>query len=204
MADDRRNGPIHRAAFIASEQDSCPIPDGEMGLWNDGGVLTYRQDNGNDVALTDLSLLDYAEAGDMAAAGLAASNSAGTSDEVSRGDHVHATGKQIAAASALLIADPGDGQAIAVTHGGVCALTSGASGETRTLAIPTFLGQRISLSHDVDGGGAIEITVAADFDQSGNDKITMQDAGDFAELVGVQVGGSRVWRLVVNVGCTLS
>ena len=104
--------------------------------------------------------------------------------------------------SAVAIADPGDAGAIPVTRTGQVAITT-AGAETRTLAIPTFAGQRLTLSMDVDAGDAV-VTVAAAFNQAGNNTITLNDAGDTVELVGVQVGGALVWRAVVNDGATLS
>ena len=104
--------------------------------------------------------------------------------------------------SAVAITDPGDAGAIPVTRSGVCPITT-AGAETRTLAIPSFVGQRLTIPMDVDGGDAV-ITVAAAFNQTGNNTITLNDAGDTVELVGVQVGGALVWRVVVNDGATLA
>jgi len=101
-----------------------------------------------------------------------------------------------------LIADPGDAGAIPVTRSGTCAITS-AGAETRTLAIPTLEGQKLSLSLDVDGGD-VTITVASAINQTGNTTIVMGDAGDVIILEGVQVAGALVWRVVVNDGCALS
>ena len=102
------------------------------------------------------------------------------------------------------LTDPGDAGAIPVTKTGNCALTSGAEAETRTLAIPTIAGQELAISLDVDGGGDIAITVAAAINQTGNDTITLGDAGDTIVLKAVQVAGALVWRVVVNDGCTLT
>ena len=104
----------------------------------------------------------------------------------------------------LLIADPGDGLAIPATDSGNCAMTSAGAPETRTLVIPTFVGQELRLSHDVDGGGAIAITVAGGIDSAGNTTITMADAGDAATLEAMQVAGALVWRIMGNAGCALT
>lgn len=200
MADDRRNSTQHRAALALPSLTTCPITLGEVGLWNNSGALKVRKADGTDIAYADLSALDYAEAGDMAAAGNAAANAAGTSDEVSRGDHVHAQGKMVAAATALAVTDPGDAGAVAVTHSGVCNLTTGASGETRTVADPAFIGQELVLSLAVDGGGDAAITFASDFDQSGNNVMTFGDAGDMAKFVATLIGANRKWRLICNLG----
>jgi hypothetical protein len=95
----------------------------------------------------------------------------------------------------LLIADPGDGNAIPVTDSGNCAMTSAGAPETRTMAIPTLVGQQIRLSHDVDGGGNIAVTVAGGIDSVGNTIITFGDAGDAAILDAMQVAGALVWRI---------
>jgi hypothetical protein len=102
------------------------------------------------------------------------------------------------------IADPGDAGAIPVLRSGNCALTTGAAGETRTIADPGTVGLTLSVSHDVDGGGDAVITVATAFNQTGNNTITMADAGDTVVLTSVQVAGSPVWRLVVNDGAALT
>ena len=105
-------------------------------------------------------------------------------------------------AAPAAITDPGDAGAIPVTRSGNVAITT-AGAETRTLAVPTYAGQDLTISMDVDAGDAV-ITVAAAINQTGNNTITLDDAGDTVKLVGVQVGGSLVWRTVVNDGATLS
>ncbi len=100
------------------------------------------------------------------------------------------------------IADPGDAGASAVTGpGSVDIVTAGA--ETRTLADPTFRGQQISLCMKTDGGDCV-ITAASAINQTGNNTITMNDAGDSLQLVAIQVGNNLRWRVVYNDGCTLS
>ena len=101
------------------------------------------------------------------------------------------------------IADPGDGGAIPVTKSGTVAITTTGVDDTRTLAIPTFAGQRLDISLGVDAGDAV-ITVAAAVNQAGNNTLTGADAGDHIELVGVQVAGALVWRVVANDGWALS
>lgn len=101
-----------------------------------------------------------------------------------------------------LIADPGDGQAIPVTRSGVCAITTAGS-ETRTLAAPSFIGQRLALVIDVDGGTCV-VTVASLVNQTGDNTITMAEVKDFIELLAVQIGGAKLWRVVVADGAALS
>lgn len=100
------------------------------------------------------------------------------------------------------IADPGNAGAIAVTNSGTCPLVS-AGAETRTIAAPTFAGQRIVLACKtyVDN---IVVTASAAINQAGNTTITLNGAGDFIELVGVELGGAKVWRVSANDGCALS
>lgn len=101
------------------------------------------------------------------------------------------------------IPDPGNAGAISVTRSGTCSLVT-AGAETRTLAIPTFLGQMIQMSMQTDGGDGV-VTVAAAFNAAGNTVITFNDVGDQVLLTGARTtAGALVWRLIVNNGTTLS
>lgn len=102
-----------------------------------------------------------------------------------------------------VITDPGTGAAIPVRQSGVCCITTGASGQTNTLAAPTFKGQIITLVLDTDGGGDRVVTVSAAFNQAGNTTITLNDAGDTISLIGATIAGALRWRLINNDGCTL-
>ncbi len=102
----------------------------------------------------------------------------------------------------VAIADPGDAAAIPVTRSASVPITT-TGAETRTLAIPGLAGITISISMDVDGGDCV-ITVAAAINQTGNNTITMDDAGDTIVLTAVQVASALVWRVASNDGCTLS
>lgn len=99
------------------------------------------------------------------------------------------------------VSDPGNGGAIAVTRSGTCALTS-AGAETRTLAIPTFVGQVLNISMTVDAGDIV-VTVAQAFNQAANTTITFNDAGDHIALIGCTVGGALRWRVLASDGVTL-
>jgi len=101
-----------------------------------------------------------------------------------------------------VIADPGDAGAIPVLRSGNVAITT-AGAETRTLAVPATVGITLAISCDVYVGDAV-ITVASPFNQTGNNTITLNTAGDTVVLTSVQVGGAVVWRLVVNDGATLA
>jgi hypothetical protein len=118
--------------------------------------------------------------------------------------NVKFNGPTRAETNARLIVDPGNAGAISVLNDGVCALTTGGSAQTRTVAIPSFVGQRLTLCLDTDGGGDVAVTFASDIDQSGNNVWTAGDAGDTLELVGATIGGTRAWRMIANLGGALS
>lgn len=101
-----------------------------------------------------------------------------------------------------VIADPGDAGAIPVTQSGSVAIVTAGS-ETRTLAIPTFIGQTLALFIDTDGGTAV-ITVAQPINQTGNNTITMADVRDYIKLEAISVGGALRWQVTANDGAALS
>lgn len=101
------------------------------------------------------------------------------------------------------IADPGDGQAIPVTASGSVAITTAAA-ETNTMAIPTFVGQQISLICDVYAVGDRVVTVASTVNQTGNNTLTFGAAADMIVLTAMQVAGVLVWRATANDGVALS
>lgn len=103
-----------------------------------------------------------------------------------------------------LRADPGTGQAIPVTRSATFALTTGASGETNTLAAPSFQGQLITLVLQVDGGGNRVITSAVPINQTGNNTITLADAHDCITLQGIYSAGAARWHVAANDGAALS
>jgi predicted RecA/RadA family phage recombinase len=100
------------------------------------------------------------------------------------------------------IADPGASGAIPVTASGHCEIVTAAA-ETRTLAAPTFNGQQLLLSMKTDGGDCV-ITCATTVNQTGNNTITLNDAGDALLLVAKQNGTNLRWSVVSNDGATLS
>lgn len=103
---------------------------------------------------------------------------------------------------AVAIADPGNAGAISVKQSGVCAMTS-AGAETRTIAIPAFIGQEITLIDDTHVGNIV-VTAAAAINQTGNTVMTFGAAADFIVLKAATVGGSLVWRVAANDGVALS
>jgi len=104
-----------------------------------------------------------------------------------------------------LIPDPGTGVALPVSKSGEIQIVTGGSGETNTLAIPTFHGQRLVLSMKTDGGGDRVITVASAINASGNTIITLNDAGD-AICLEASRGSAGVlkWNVAWTNGPSLS
>lgn len=101
-----------------------------------------------------------------------------------------------------VIADPGAAGAIPVLKSGSVMLTS-AGVATRTLAIPTFKGQRLSVSCDTFGG-AITLTVAAVVNQTLNNTLTFGAARDNCVLLAITVGGALKWQIIWNDGVVLT
>lgn len=100
------------------------------------------------------------------------------------------------------IADPGDAGAIPVVNSGsVSIVTAGA--ETRTIAIPTAVGQQLSVYMKTDVGDCT-ITVASAINETGNNTILLDDPGEHIVLVGVDIGGTLFWRVLASDGATLS
>ena len=111
-------------------------------------------------------------------------------------------GKQAATATANTITDPGNAGAIPVTANGVCAMTS-AGAETRTLAIPTFMGQQLSLICDTYVGNIV-VTSAQAINQAGNTIMTFGVVNDCITLLAMTIGGALRWRVIANDGVALS
>jgi predicted RecA/RadA family phage recombinase len=101
-----------------------------------------------------------------------------------------------------VIADPGDAGAIPIAASGHVDLVTQAA-ETRTLAAPTDVGQLLLISLKTDGGDCV-ITCATTVNQTGNNTITLGDAGDAILLVAKANGANKRWSVVSNDGCALS
>lgn len=101
-----------------------------------------------------------------------------------------------------LRADPGNAGAIPVAYSGSVQIVTAAA-ETRTLADPTFVGQMLALSMKTDAGDCV-ISAASAINQTGNNRITLNDAGDTIVLVGIESGANKRWRVMVNDGATLA
>jgi predicted RecA/RadA family phage recombinase len=101
-----------------------------------------------------------------------------------------------------VLADPGSAGAIPVTDSGHVDIVTAAA-ETRTLAAPTYVGQLLLVSLKTDGGDCV-IAVATGINQTGNNQITLNDAGDAVLLVGKANGANKRWSVVSNDGATLA
>lgn len=106
----------------------------------------------------------------------------------------------------VLLADPGNAGAIPVTEvDAICLLTTAAPGETRTLAAPAWLGQKLQIGHDVlAGGGTVATTVATAIDQTGGTQIDMNAAGDVIKLEATRIAGVLAWRIAFNESCAIT
>lgn len=113
---------------------------------------------------------------------------------------VRLAGAWVQAGEVRVIADVGDAVAIPVTSSLYMPITTGGVGETNTLAIPTFAGQRMVLSFDVDGGGDRVITAASAINVAGNTIMTFATARQNVELVAIQLAGVLAWEVVGNNG----
>ena len=103
-----------------------------------------------------------------------------------------------------VITDPGPAGAIVVTEAyATCSLTStGAGAEARTLAIPTFAGQRLTMVQTVlgAGGDVITVTVASAFDVTAHTTIAFNAVWDTCDLIAMTVAGALHWVLLTNIG----
>lgn len=121
---------------------------------------------------------------------------------VTSGSFVKYGVKVQATAAAWTIADPGNAGAIVVTASGVCMLTS-AGAETRTVAIPTFVGQTLDIIVDTYVGDIV-ITFSQRINAALNTIGTFGVVGDYLGLVGVTIGGALRWQVRSNDGVALS
>lgn len=99
--------------------------------------------------------------------------------------------------------DPGNGNDINVDRCPCVISIETAAAETRTLPNPPRAGVSLNLVFLTDGGDCV-ITAASDVDQSGNNVITLNDAGDTVALLAVRTTAGFSWRLIANVGATLA
>jgi hypothetical protein len=108
-------------------------------------------------------------------------------------------------AVAAVVADPGTAVAIPVDQSASIALVIAATGETNTLAIPTFEGQQLTLFADTLGASDTRIvTVASPVDQAGNDIVTFAAVGDFVKLQAITIAGTLRWQVTAIEGAVAS
>ena len=178
-------------------------------LYNDSGTLNKDGVNGTEFGVA----LETVGSGETATINVLLkkhSSSAPNAGAVSISDAgaytsaatVEAALQELYPKAAVAITDPGNAGAIQVTRSGSVAITT-AGAETRTLAIPGLAGITLAVSLDVRVGDCV-ITAAAAINQTGNNTITLNTAGDTIVLIAVKVGGALVWRVVVNDGCSLT
>lgn len=100
-----------------------------------------------------------------------------------------------------LLTDPGNGGAIPVANSGTLLMDCTSGAETRTLADPSFAGQKLDLVLNNNGGTSIAVTAASDLDSVGTSVLTFDAEGETARLVGIQIDGTDlVWRLFLCEG----
>ena len=105
---------------------------------------------------------------------------------------------------AWVLADPGDGGTIAATSLANCALSS-AGAETRSLAAPYFEGQILTLSAGGPVPGNITITSSSGaINQTGDTTMVFNNVADSIVLIGANINGSLLWRVLANDGVALS
>tara|TARA_Y100000310_G_scaffold283894_2_gene306199 strand:- start:337 stop:708 length:372 start_codon:yes stop_codon:yes gene_type:complete len=101
------------------------------------------------------------------------------------------------------LGDPGASGNILTHQAGFINLVTGGA-ETRTLDDPKWVGQKLQLNFETDGGNCV-ITADSAINQTGNTIMTFADAGDHIELVGARDGaGDFEWRVIANDGVALS
>lgn len=107
--------------------------------------------------------------------------------------------------SQLKITDPGTGTAIPVISTGIVPLVVGSAGaETNTLAIPSFIGQRLTIVADTVGTGTRAITSSQTINIAGNTVMTFSAARQLVELAAITVAGSLRWAILTNISVSLS
>lgn len=163
-------------------------------------------------ALADKTVgTEVGDAIDVATVNLASTSSGGGASLVGVEDsagNFTATTVEAALAEAmkyipLPLTDPGTGVAIPVTRSATVAIVTAAA-ETNTLAIPTFLGQKLVLFMDTRVGGDRVITSAQAINQTGNTIMTFGAARDAIVLEAITVGGVLRWLVTGNDGVALS
>lgn len=100
------------------------------------------------------------------------------------------------------LADPGDAGAIPVTLSGYVPLVTGGA-ETRTLADADAPGLTLDLYLKTDGGDCV-VTAASPVNQTGNNTLTFDNAGEHIRISSIEDGSDYEWRVVANDGVGLT
>jgi len=125
----------------------------------------------------------------------------GTLDSLAVGTNIH----NLQGYTGPSVVDPGNAGAISVLASGQCSLVTGGAA-TRTLAIPTFVGQTLMLAFKTDGGDCV-VTVASDLlyaASAGHNIITFANVGEFIKLEAVENGAALQWAVIAISGAALS
>jgi hypothetical protein len=86
----------------------------------------------------------------------------------------------------------------------VCTITT-ATGETRVLGVPEFIGQELAIEFGTDGGD-FTVANASGFndDTTASDLATFDDAGDCLVLIATDTAAGTDWRMLAKKGVTLA
>lgn len=110
----------------------------------------------------------------------------------------HRTAHDMAKADKV-IADPGNAGSIYVDRNNAVVQLTSAGAETRTLARPTQIGNRLSLHFKSDGGN-ITLTVTGGFNEDGDTTFTFSDPGQFVCFESFYDGTDYYWRKTSDYG----
>jgi hypothetical protein len=112
---------------------------------------------------------------------------------------------ELAAYVPITLADPGTGVAIGVTRSAYVGITIGSAGaETNSLAIPTFIGQRLIISVVACGTGTRAVTAAQTINVAGNTHMTFTAVRQCVVLEAILVAAALKWAVVVADGAALT
>lgn len=104
--------------------------------------------------------------------------------------------------SPMTLPDPGSGGTLSVTRQMAYFPIVTAAAEARTLAAPLREGLVVRIVLKTYGG-ALTLTVTGGYNQAGTTSLTFGDAGDWACLHSVEVGGTYYWRVLESEGINL-
>lgn len=99
------------------------------------------------------------------------------------------------------ITDPGNAGAISNVASGYVPIVTAAA-ETRTLDLPSFVGQELLIYMKTDMGNGV-LTVTGAVNEAGNNTVTFSNTGETIRLIGVEQGAGLVWRAAVADPATI-